>query len=146
MKYSAWWILSVAALVTACAGVPRDDGDVSALERHMAYAGDPVDRFYFPQRIRGWSPVDREHLLVRTELNKAYLLAVEPGCIGLLNTQSIGLTSQFGRTDVTSGFDEIRLEHDRCRIVEIRPLDYERMRAEQRIDADEIRQATLGGE
>lgn len=146
MKYSAWWILSVAALGTACAGVPRDDGDVSSLDRHLAYAGEPVDRVYVPQRIRGWSPVDREHLVVRTETDKAYLLAVEPGCIGLQNTRSIGLTSQFGRTDITSGFDEIRLEDDRCRIVEIRPLDYARMREEQRNDAGEIRQATLGGE
>lgn len=143
MKYSVWWILPLAALVTACAGVPRDEGELSPLDRHMAYAGDPIDRFSFPDRIRGWSPVDREHLVVRTELDKAYLLAVEPGCVGLQHTHRIGLATTVGRTDITSGLDSVRLDEDQCRIVEIRPLDYARMREEQSAEQPASRQATL---
>ena len=134
MKYSAWWVLPIALSVSACAGIPREDGGVSALERYMAYAGDPIDRFSYPQRLRGWHPIDREHLLIRTAPDTTYLLTVEGGCIGLMNTHSIGITTQAGRAIVSSGLDEIRLEQDRCRIVEIRPLDAARMRAEERVE------------
>jgi len=59
MKNLAWWILPIAALASACAGIPKDDGEAPAVERYLAYAGQPVDRFTFPQRIRGWQAVDR---------------------------------------------------------------------------------------
>jgi hypothetical protein len=134
MKHSAWWILSLAALVTACAGVPRDDAAVSPLERYMAYAGEPVDRFTYPQRLRSWRPVDRQHLMVQSGVGRFYLLAVEPGCIGLQQSHRLAFTSNVARSTVSSGFDEIRLERDRCRITEIRPLDYDRMREDERAE------------
>ena len=135
MKHSAWWILPIAALASACAGIPKDDGEVSALDRYLAHAGEPVDRFTFPQRIRGWQAVDREHLLVRVGPREAYLLRTGGPCVGLQNSRRIGLTSQLGRTTVTSGRDEIVLEHDRCRITEIRPLDLDRLRADEQAAA-----------
>jgi hypothetical protein len=145
MRYFRWWLIPVAVLVAGCA-TPRDVAELSALERHMAYAGAPIDRFSYPQRIRGWSPIDREHLLIHTGPGRSYLLAVAPGCVGLRTTHSIGITSQMGRRVVTSGIDEVRLEQDRCRIIEIRPLDYERMRADGRSEQDDLRQARLDEE
>jgi hypothetical protein len=131
MKYLACWILPIAALASACAGIPKDDGEAPALARYLAYAGEPVDRFTFPQRIRGWQAVDREHLLVRVGPREAYLLGTGVPCVGLQTSRRIGLTSKVGRTTVTSGRDEIVLEHDRCRITEIRPLDLDRLRADE---------------
>jgi hypothetical protein len=131
MKHAAWWVLPIAALAGACAGVPRDDSKVSTLEHYLAYAGDPVDRFSYPQRLRGWHPVDREHLYVRTGPGSAYLLTLTGGCVGLQTTLGIGLTSHAGRGIVTSGLDEVIIERDRCRIVAIRPLDYDRMQADK---------------
>jgi hypothetical protein len=145
MRASVWWIIPVAVLVAACAA-PRDEGEPSPLERHMAYAGPPIDRFNYPQRLRGWSPIDREHLLVHTGPGRSYLLAVAPGCIGLHTAHSIGIVSRVGQRAVTSGLDEVRVGQDRCRIVEIRPFDYERMRADGRSGRDELREATLDEE
>ena len=98
----------------------------------MAYAGEPTDRFSYPQRLRGWHPIDREHLYVRTGPTSAYLLTVAGGCIGLNTTHSLGLTNSTGRGVVTSGLDEVRLQQDRCRIMEIRPLDLARMQEDER--------------
>lgn len=134
MNPKAWWILFLAVGVTACAGIPREQGGVSALDRYLAYAGDPVDRINYPHRLRGWHPIDREHLYIRTEPTTTYMLTVTGGCIGLMTTHRLGITTQAGRTVVTSGLDEVRVEKDRCRIVEIRPLDIDRMRAEERAD------------
>ena len=90
-----------------------------------------MDRFTFPQRIRGWQAVDREHLLVRVGPREAYLLGTGVPCVGLQTSRRIGLTSKVGRITVTSGRDEILLEPDRCRITEIRPLDLDRLRADE---------------
>jgi hypothetical protein len=146
MRYSRWWFVSFAVLVAGGCATPREDAELSALERHIAYAGAPIDRFSYPQRIRGWSPIDREHLLIHTGLGQSYLLAVAPGCVGLRTSHTVALSSRAGQRSITSGIDEVRLEQDRCRIIEIRPLDYERMRADGRAERDELRQATLDHE
>lgn len=132
MNPSKLWILLLALGLTACAGVPREEGGGSALDRYMEYAGDPVDRFSYPQRLRGWHPIDREHLYIRTGPTTTYMLTVTGGCIGLMTTHRIGITTNAGRAVVTSGLDDVQLEQDRCRIVEIRPLDIDRMRADER--------------
>lgn len=134
MKLSAWWVLPVVATLAACAGVKRDAAEAEApLEHYRAHAGEPVDRFSYPLRLRGWHAVDREHLLVRTGTNTAYLLQVAGGCVGLRTAHRIGMTTRSSRNVVSSGVDEITLEHDRCRIIEIRPLDYQGFRAGQRV-------------
>lgn len=132
MKCTACWILPIALSITACAGVPREDGGMSELDRYMAYTGEPVDRISQPQRLRGWHPIDREHLYVRTDPTSAYLLTVAGGCIGLKTTRSFGITTTTGRGVVTSALDEVRLDQDRCRIMEIRPLDLARMQEDER--------------
>jgi hypothetical protein len=124
-------IASAAILIVACAGVQREDGAQSPLERYMAAAGAPIDRFSYAQRLRGWHPVDREHLFVRTGTNEAYLLTVAAGCDGLKTTHRIGITSRAGRAIATSGLDAIQLERDECRITEIRPLDLAALEASE---------------
>jgi hypothetical protein len=135
MKLSAWWVLPVIATLAACAGVKRDAAEAEAppLDLYQAHAGAPVDRFHYPLRLRGWHAVDREHLVVRTDTNTAYLLQVAGGCVGLRTAHRIGMTTRSARNVVSSGLDEITLEHDRCRIIEIRPLDYQGFRAERRV-------------
>jgi hypothetical protein len=133
MKLSAWWVLPVIATLAACAGVKRDVAEAEApLDRYQAHAGEPVDRFTYPSRLRGWHAVDREHLVVHTG-DTSYLLQVAGGCVGLQTAHRIGMTTRNARNVVSSGLDEITLEHDRCRIIEIRPLDYPGLRAEQRL-------------
>lgn len=135
MYARAWWIVTAAVLVTACAGIPRDDGEVSSLDRHLAYADDPVDNFTYHARIHGWSLVDRHHLVVWAAGNRAYLLSVDRTCMGLSYANRIELSSRVGFRTVTSRLDDVQLDRERCRIMEIRPLDEERMRADARAAA-----------
>jgi hypothetical protein len=120
-------ILACAALLAACAAVKRDEGPTQ-LEHYLAFAGEPIDRFNYPQRLRSWRPIGRDHLLVVTGTDRGYLLAVTPGCVGLQTSRTIAITTRATTMYVSSGVDEVRVERDRCRIIEIRPVDMARMR------------------
>lgn len=127
-------LLAAIVVLTACSsGSPRMN-EQEARERYMDYAGAPVSSFSYLGRFDGWRPLGRDKLIVWTGLNDAYLLTVESSCQGLDFASRIGLTSSTG--SVNSGFDFVRLRdgfrRERCRIVEIRPLDYKRMRAERK--------------
>lgn len=134
MKKPILLILSMLALLTACSGIPQREGEQETSQRYMAYAGAPVSSFSALGRIDGWRPLTRDTLIVWTGLNDAYLLNVEPSCMGLGFAMRIGITTSVG-SSVQSGFDYVRFRdgyrRERCRILEIRPIDYRRMRQEQ---------------
>lgn len=135
MNARAWWFVALAFLVTGCAGIPRDEGEASPLDRHLAYAGDPVHSFRYGTRIQGWQLVDRHHLVVWATQGSAYLLSIDRSCMGLGYAHRIELSSRVGFRTVTSGLDDVQFDRERCRIMEIRPLDEARMRAEARAAA-----------
>lgn len=121
--------LLAAGLLVACSGIPRKDAEKADLARYTAYAGEPVSDFRMYTRYDGWTPIDNHHLVIHTNVNESYLLTVAEPCIDLPFATTLAIKSRFPHT-VSSGFDSIRVGRDTCRITEIRPLDYKRMKAD----------------
>lgn len=117
------------SLLAACTGIPKRESSQEMLARYTAYAGEPVNDFRVYSPFDSWSSIDDEHIIVQTNVNDAYLLKLAPPCFDLPYATSIGLTSRFPHT-VQSGFDSVRVGRERCRIVEIRPVNYRQLRAD----------------
>lgn len=133
MKKPILLTLSALALLTACSGIQQRAGERETVQRYMAYAGAPISGFSILGRISGWHPLARDKLVVWTGVNDAYLLTVDSFCLELEFAESISVTTT-GGASVQSGFDYVRFwnsfRRERCRIVEIRPVDYRRLRQE----------------
>ena len=121
------------ALLGACAsGIELRQSQVR--DRYREYAGQPIDHFTWLGRFDSWEPIARDELVVFTTPWDAYLLKVWPNCDDLLFVRErIGLTSTGGT--VYARGDYVRAGRWRCPISEIRPIDYRRMRADLRRDA-----------
>jgi hypothetical protein len=76
---------------------------------------------------------------VYTTPSDAYLLAVRPPCTDLNWVQNIGLTSTAGT--VNARLDSVTVRGWRCPIAEIRRIDYARMRADMRAEAEKAKAA-----
>jgi hypothetical protein len=112
--------------LTACAAFKNRESDAEQLARYMDYAGQPVDSFSMLGGIDSWQSLGDNRLVVRTGVNKAYLLTVAQPCINLDFANAISLTST-GST-VSRGFDAVRIGDERCQITDIRPVDYKAVR------------------
>jgi hypothetical protein len=140
MRRSPLLLLAILAALTACTGMPRMN-EQEERDLYMEYAGEPVDSFSMFGRVDGWRPLGRDKLVVWTGLNDAYLLTVQPSCLGLEFAQRIAITSSAG-SRVQSGFDDVRFRsngrsRERCRITEIRPVNYKQMREDLRAERGE---------
>jgi len=122
-------VLTSLTLLAGCSGIPKREDDRETLQRFTTYADLPVDRFTKLGGITGWRPLDRDHLVVWTNINDAYLLTVSRPCEDMRFAHTIGLTST-GSTVTT--FDKVLVGNDRCPITEIRPVDYKRMKQDMR--------------
>jgi hypothetical protein len=122
-------ILSMAVL-GACAGQPRHTESALTLARAEEFSAAPVESFFYQGRYTGWDSLARDKLIVWINPDQAYLLTVEPICEHLQFANRLGLTST--GTVVNRGFDSILLEgHERCKILEIRPVDLKRLNPAQ---------------
>jgi hypothetical protein len=129
MRFVTAAILLTVTALSACSGIPRRESDQQMLARYSAYAGDPVSEFRTFTSYNSWTPIDNHHVVIQTNVNEAYLLTVFEPCINLPFATRLAVTSRFPNT-VSSGFDSIRVGRDRCRISEIRPINYRQMRAD----------------
>lgn len=115
-------------LVAACAGrEARDERSV-----YEAYAGEPVEAANF-RNIRNWSLAGDNLVLLETRRREYYLVTLEPICRhDLAATQSLQL-DRASNFRLRARFDHITLldEDRRCRIEEIRPLDYEALQRDR---------------
>ena len=126
------------ALLNACQTEPSKGGDVggtpmkedqnSALARYTKYAGEPVKQFNWLGKFDSWEPLSNDQLVVFATPTAPYLLKVWGPCRNLQFATTMGLTST-GRT-VYSGLDSVIVQGQRCPISEIRPVDYQKMRAD----------------
>jgi hypothetical protein len=106
-------VASALALLAACAGgIPLRESQQEERDRFAAYSGEPINEF--------------------TWLD-AYLITVGPPCDNLQFAKRIGLTSIAGA--VHSRFDSLIVGQWRCPIDEIRRVDYRRMKADLRLEA-----------
>ncbi|MES1196506.1 MAG: DUF6491 family protein [Steroidobacter sp.] len=108
-----------------CAGNIKNPG---ASLKYQDYAGAPITSFYMPS-LDGWIAIDDKLLVVRTELNKEYLLKVGGLCQNLRFVNSIGVTSTASSVDK---FEKVIAGRDTCLITEIRPIDSARMKADRK--------------
>ena len=126
----AFVLLTVALLTVACSGIPRRERDQEQLDRYLRYAGPPVDRITYLGHYDNWQSVSRYQIVLWTNINDAYLITVSPPCENLQFAQRIGITHT-GST-ISSRFDAVLVDHWRCQISEIRPIDYLRMKRDLR--------------
>ncbi len=127
-----------AALLGACqSGIPRHQSQAQIRERYASYAGAPLERFTWLGHFYSWESLGDNQLVVYTTPSDAYLLSVTPPCSDLNWVQSIGLTSTAGT--VNARLDSVKVRDWRCPIAEIRKIDYARMRADMRAEAEKAK-------
>jgi hypothetical protein len=137
-------LAALPALLAACGGIPLHESDSELRDRYNAYAGEPIDRLTWLGRFDSWQPIGRYELVVVANVSDAYLIRVAPPCQNLQFANRIGLTSTAG--SVSSRFDSVLVGQwpggrERCQIEEIRKVDYRRMKADMRLDAQHAREA-----
>jgi hypothetical protein len=135
MKTSiALTMLAVAAL-TACSSIPPAERNAQLLSRYSEYAGPRVSDFRYYGHFQSFQPLGRDKLFVRTGVNDAYHIRVFP-CFNLEYATRVGITSSLGA--VRSGFDDVIAEGERCRISEIRPVNYKQLRADLKESGEKL--------
>ena len=118
--------LSIATLLTGCAAtIDRLKGPEAQL-KYSDYAGAPVSSFWISS-FEGWAPVDKNQLAVHGDINKVFLVTVSGYCPNLEFARRIGITSTGSNVDK---FDKVIVDHVRCLISEIRPVDMVKMKAD----------------
>lgn len=133
------WLFGLAALLTACSGIPLKEREAAERARIESYAGEPLRHFTWFGRFDGWKALSRDEALIWTTPAKAYLIKIEAPCEDLRFATRIGLTSTLN--SVYSHFDHVMVRGQQCRIELIRPVDYGRLRADLRHER-ESRQAS----
>ena len=122
-------MLAVALLLVAC-GVQAARADTREYEhkelaRFQRYAGPPIDEFPMFQMWK-WQVLGPTQLVVWSTINDAYLIHVDKSCSNLEWTHGLSVSQEM-RQKVSRKFDFVAFGHERCKIVEIRPVDYRRM-------------------
>ena len=118
-------------VLTACsAGIPLRQDPEEVRNRYQAYAGAAVDHFTWLGRYDGWEALAADELVLFTSVNHAYLLKVSPPCNDLRGAERVALTSTGG--SVYARLDSVTTRGWRCRILQIRKLDYRRMQSDLR--------------
>ena len=127
--FAALWL----ALLSACGtGLARRD----ALDlKYVDYAGEPVEQIRSMRGLDGWTPVSRNQLVIWTGHNEAWLIKVWDGCANLSFANAIQVT-QTGRT--ITRFDKVLVENESCPIIEMRPVDVVRMKADRKAARDTV--------
>jgi hypothetical protein len=125
-------VIAVAlGVLAACSpGIPVRQDPEEVRTRYESYAGAPIDHFTWLGHYDGWEALGREDLVLFTSVNNAYLLKVSPPCHDLRTAERVGLTSTGG--SVYARLDSVTTRTWRCRILQIRRVDYRRMKADLR--------------
>mgnify|MGYP001203527162 FL=1 len=119
----------LALLAATVASAQTREKQERALNQYLPYAGEPVDRFQFWELLR-WELVGEYKVVVWPRLNEAYLLTVDAPCNDLEWKDAISVTSTVHV--VSRRFDSVVVGHDKCRINEIRPIDYKKYLADRK--------------
>ena len=126
-------ICALALIVVACSA-QADTREVAQrhLDAYTPYLQAPVAQFHF-WRFDHWQPLGPDHVAVWTTANEAWLITVEAGCPNLEWASNIGVTSQATHI-VSRRFDYMTFDRQRCKITQIQPIDYARMKADRQAD------------
>jgi hypothetical protein len=129
----------------APASLQHSDQELRA--RYAPYLGPPIGQFTWLGHFWSWEALGKDELVVFTTPNDAYFLKVWPNCdlrfaMNRRADEVIGVTSTSGV--VSSGLDAVIEDsavvgHMRCPISEIRKVDYRRMEADRRAQAQQAK-------
>jgi hypothetical protein len=135
-------VIGCALLAASAVAVPamaqQTKSERSDLARYERYAQAPVDSVHFFQ-IDGFQYLAPDKVAIWFGVNKLYLLTVQTPCLNLGFANGIGLTAQ--NNMLYSKFDAITFRHQRCRIMQIVPVNELQMKR----DADK-EMASASGE
>ena len=123
----------LALLAATVASAQTREVQEKRLAEYLPYAGQPVEKFQFWDLIR-YELVGEYKVIVWPRLNEAYLITVDAPCNDLEWAHSIGLTSSVHQ--VHQRFDFVVAGKDKCRIKEIRPIDYKKYLADRKESKD----------
>ena len=130
MKSLTAIILSAAlagVLVTTGYAEELQSKSEKAYSQYEPYLGEPVKSFTALQKD-SWKQISRTQLVLYTTINDAYMITVDNNCPELPFAQTIGVTST---TSSITTFDSVLVRNDRCRIMQIQPIDVRRMKADK---------------
>jgi hypothetical protein len=96
------------------------------LARFSRFAGTPADKFTMVDMYQ-WQVVGPQALVIWPTIKEAYLVTVDQPCSRLRWTHALGVT-QSQKWTVSRRLDSVTAGGDRCRIVEMRPVDLAAMR------------------
>ncbi|MDY6944379.1 MAG: DUF6491 family protein [Pseudomonadota bacterium] len=119
-----------ALLLGACSGIPQRTTDQEDLERYLQYAGEPVNSINDLGRYDSWRALGRDHLVIWTGINDAYLLTIAGPCNDLPFANRVAIKTR-GST-LGRGDSVILGRGQRCFITEVRPIDYRKMKQDAR--------------
>ena len=117
-------------ILAACGGIPQRTTDQEDLERYLQYAGEPVSSISYLGRYDSWRPLGRDHLVIWTGVNEAYLLSISGPCNDLPFVNRIAIKTR-GST-LGRGDSVIVGRGQRCLITQLRPIDYRQMKQDAR--------------
>ncbi len=112
--------IAVAVVLAACTTPGPRERQAARLAEFESVAGAPVERFHFWD-LQRWEVLGPYEIAVWTRVNEAWLIRVNRPCAGLEFAQTIGLSSN--QNMVSTRFDAVLFDRQRCNIREIRPVD-----------------------
>jgi hypothetical protein len=123
MKLVVAVLVALLGLAACADGAHRDE---PPLGDYLPFAAAPVDEFHF-FRLDDWQRAGKDHVVLWVDVNRAYLLQVQPPCFELDFADYLGVSSTL---QTISRFESLFPgRHARCPITEIRPLDGQRLKA-----------------
>jgi hypothetical protein len=119
-------VVAMAALVfVSAAQADTRAYEKDQLARFERYAGKPVDEFSMFE-LWQWEVLSRDKLVLWSTIHDAWLVTVDKSCNNMLWAHGLSVTQEM-RMKVTAKFDFVLFRDQRCKITEIRPVDYKAM-------------------
>lgn len=133
------WVAALVSMLPAAApaDASRKERDAARLALIEQLAGAPVERIV-SFTLSDWQPLDDTHLMVFRGPSTGWLLTVREPCLGLTWARTVGITASGG--SIARRFDSVVFRdgigpgarHEQCRIDQIRPVDWRKVRAAER--------------
>ena len=123
---TAKWIARLTlGLVVSSALADTTEHQAQELARFSKFAGPSVDEFRMVE-VYQTQIVGETNVVVWPTISTAYLLTVEKPCTNLAWAHGFAITQEQAMK-VSKRFDFVKFDGQRCRIMDIRPIDYKAM-------------------
>ena len=132
IRQSAAMLLSILIATAASAATTKTDRQTRMDERRefvTGFAGEAQSSVRF-SRFYDFEPLGTDTLLLYESLNRAYLVKIEDFCPDMPTAFKLGVDNSSSSLNVR--LDSIVVRGNRCRIIEIRPVDVKAMKAAQK--------------